>query len=287
MLIYTAEGERDFGADPVLRKRRGAWEFWALLAGGVILEVGEERQRQTFTRPTLCAFPPGFLFGVGGEGACVRAVFDYSIVPSVLEQMVPPCGFYRVSLDKAACSQIGEAAAVARSTLTHPTQLIELKQQRVLTTLSLLALQAVREEPLEGARMARSKTEQALKWYETMLQDGLTLNDVCRAVHVSPAHLRRLFHIARGESPKTAMMRVRMKHIAALLTQTSLTLDTIAESVGLADASALSRAVKTYFGKTANQLRTTEESNDVGTGAGPTLAAPARAGSRASEGTPR
>jgi len=204
---------------------------------------------------TLWVFPREHPHGWVGERKVDRLVFHFTAVPGELEQMVPPCGYYQVGLSEDDCTSLRKLAERAAEIIDDPTKLVFLQTQALVAELSLIALREINHTPLASQKIARSKTEQALGWYGEHIADAPGFKDIAEAVHVSPTHLRRLFHQSRGENPHQAMNRIRMERAEELLKETNLTLDTIAPRVGLSNGSALSRAVKAHFGITARNLR--------------------------------
>ena len=78
---------------------------------------------------------------------------------------------------------------------------------------------------------------------------------IARAVYVSPAHLRRLFQQARGESPQQVFQRMRMEVATDLLAEGRHDLTQAAALIGFSCPSALSRAIKNFFGKSPRALQ--------------------------------
>jgi len=67
---------------------------------------------------------------------------------------------------------------------------------------------------------ARIKTEEALAWYDRHIAEDPGIVEIARAVLISPAHLRRLFQRAHGQSPHVLLNRRRMQRVEALLRDT-------------------------------------------------------------------
>lgn len=74
---------------------------------------------------------------------------------------------------------------------------------------------------------------------------------------MSTEHFRRLCHEELGRSPMRHLTRMRLQHSAGLLTNTPLTVDAIAQSVGYADRFGFSQAFKKEFGLSPGQFRKT------------------------------
>jgi AraC family transcriptional regulator len=121
--------------------------------------------------------------------------------------------------------------------------------------LSLLALREVTPKALPSRSNAEGKTEEAIAWYREHMNENPGLDEIARNLFVSPAHLRRLFHEARDEGPKSTFTRLRMERVEELLHHTDLGLEAIAPRVGFSSASALSRAVKAHFHASPREYR--------------------------------
>ena len=74
------------------------------------------------------------------------------------------------------------------------------------------------------------------------------LASVAAAAHVSPAHLRRMFWRVRGESPRTAIDRLRYQRACELLADPETRLADVAAACGFSEASALSRGFASHTG---------------------------------------
>jgi len=85
----------------------------------------------------------------------------------------------------------------------------------------------------------------------------LSLNDVAEAVHVSPFHLTRLFKQSLGISPHQYLIQVRVNAARWLLSAGSgeRSLAEVADAVGFADQSHLTRHFKRMTGVTPGQFR--------------------------------
>ena len=255
MLIYFKTGPRDFTTEPIPVNSRGAWEFYSNLTGALSPVLIDGDKPQLVREPTLWVFPREHPHGWVGDENIERLVFHFTAVPSELEKMVPSRGYYQVALGDDDCVLLRRLAELAKAIMEHPTKLIFLQTHALISQLSLIALREIKQPPLTSRKMARSKTEQALAWYGEHLAQSPTFKDLASAVGVSPTHLRRFFHWVRGENPHEAMNRIRMERAEDVLKGTNLTLDAIATQVGLSNSSALSRAVKAYFGITPRDLR--------------------------------
>jgi transcriptional regulator GlxA family with amidase domain len=90
------------------------------------------------------------------------------------------------------------------------------------------------------------------------LDQPLRLRDIAAATNVSPRTLARRVEDAVGVSPMRFVRNVRVETALALLRQSTLSLSAIAERVGSADPSTLSRMIKQATGQSPSAFRTTQ-----------------------------
>ncbi|MNO81792.1 HTH-type transcriptional regulator VirS [compost metagenome] len=96
--------------------------------------------------------------------------------------------------------------------------------------------------------------ETILKLLDVPERQPIALADVAQALLLSPRTLRRrLFELNTRFS--TLMAEARRMHVRRYLTETSWSLDQIAEHVGYSDASNLRQAVKRLTGESPQDLR--------------------------------
>jgi LacI family transcriptional regulator len=85
--------------------------------------------------------------------------------------------------------------------------------------------------------------------------EGIDVSDVVEAVALSRSTLERRFAKALGRSPKEEILRVRLNSAKQLLSDTSSSLEFIAEKIGLEHTEYLSRIFKKKTGMTPSQFR--------------------------------
>jgi AraC-like DNA-binding protein len=123
--------------------------------------------------------------------------------------------------------------------------------------LTLLFLKHVPRAELGPAPdFCENKVAEAMAWYEVNLANGPSIQDVASAIHISPTHLRRLFHKVRGMSPQAAFTHLQFERAKWLMRDLSLPLERVAENSGFGSASALSRTFKKEFGISPKKFRT-------------------------------
>jgi AraC-like DNA-binding protein len=253
MLNYQNSGVIDYSKKPVRIYRRNAWEFQACLAGAITAELPGGRLDAQGESPVFWAFPPTLAHGWRGQRPAERVVFHHTVVPEELERLVPPRGYYRVVLTPTDCDRIRMLAECAYGIASRPTELAYLQTRAMAAELSLMVLCEVTPRPISSRSLAYDRTEQAMAWYRENMALAPTFREIAQAVYVSPAHLRRLFHDARGESPQATFKRMRMETAVELLSDRGL--EEVAVLVGLSSGSALSRAIKAQYGLPPRELK--------------------------------
>lgn len=249
MLQYLNQGGRTFGANPMTPHARLNWEFYAVLGGQCAPVLPGQPDLPLRTR-VLWAFAPWQVHGWRGEPGreCQVVCFHFAFVPAPLDEIVRANPGQGCDLTVAQGERLQQLARELRLEFERPTRLTHLRLQIALLELTLLALGPLAAEPLpEAAQSASQRVDAALAWFSEHLAEAPTIETVARNVHVSPSHLRRLFMVARQESPQTAFKRLRLQRVMELLSETSLKLETIAAQCGYANSSDLCRAFRNEF----------------------------------------
>lgn len=256
MLCRVRSSVIDYTEERVpISRRPGRWEFQACCQGRIAPLLPRTEPREDLHERTLWVFPQGHRHGWTASEPAERIVFHFTEAPDELEDMLPARGYYRVPLSAGDCQRLHALASRAGKALAHPTELIRVQSLALVSELSLIAFRETSPKRLRARPLAHSKTEQALAWYQDHIGEAPGLERVAKAVRVSPAHLRRLFHEATGGSPRKALMRTRMEMAKELIVDAQMVLKEAAPLLGFSDTSALSRAISTYFGISARSLR--------------------------------
>jgi len=258
MLTYIRIGGADYTKEKGLGKFANIgpeWQFQACLDGRLAPILAPEEQPNQMSNQTLWTFPPWHNHGWRSQGSCERVVFKFLNAPEKLQELLPGRGFYITPLSQADCKRLRLLAETATRNYEDYTELLALQDQALVDELSLIALRDSSPKPLINAALATRKANTALSWYSDHMHERPTLQNIARAVNVSPSYLRRLFHQAMGVSPKDALVRQRLSAVEKLLQEPLLTLEAIAEQTGFSSAATLSRAITDYFGIGAREIR--------------------------------
>ncbi|GEM_PF-1064888 len=294
-LLYRIQIERRYGEYSFPPHRRKAWAFQIILEGTCSLLIRKDNRvtEERIKGPILCVAGPdcAHVWSGTAEDRCQVIVLHFDqadpILCSVLGQ--DGCRYVRLSKgDLAAiqglyerCSQVRRAAGFAseRVHASYKNNATNLSKETVPPRIPLEAGQkAVFYAPLIYDIVAKelaliflkhipradlgslpdfseSKVAEALAWYEVNLATGPSIQDVAAAIHISPTHLRRLFHKVRGMSPQTAFTHVQFERSKWLMRDRSMSFERVAESSGFGSASAFSRTFKKEFGISPKQYR--------------------------------
>jgi AraC family transcriptional regulator len=115
-----------------------------------------------------------------------------------------------------------------------------------------------RKPPSQGALpVASPPAARAIQFIQERFADDIALADIAAAARVSPYHLVRVFKQATGVSPHQYLIQVRVNNARALLMAGAgkRSVADVAEAVGFADQSHLTRHMKRLLGVTPGEVR--------------------------------
>ncbi|MEN6415230.1 MAG: AraC family transcriptional regulator [Armatimonadota bacterium] len=95
----------------------------------------------------------------------------------------------------------------------------------------------------------------ALQHIATHYMEQISMRTLGELCFLSNAQLRRLFHLAVGQSPQSYLIRFRMRMSASLLSSTTLQILDIANRVGYPSISSFNRHFKDQFGTSPREWR--------------------------------
>jgi AraC-like DNA-binding protein len=85
--------------------------------------------------------------------------------------------------------------------------------------------------------------------------DALSVGDMARAAHLSPAHFSREFRRVFGESPHQYLLTRRLERAAALLRTTDWSVADVCMAVGLTSVGSFTTSFGRMFGKAPTAYR--------------------------------
>lgn len=251
MLAYLGTGPRDYAAKPIPIHPRGRWEFQAIVAGAASPVLAQRMAEPHPPGARLWVFAPGCAHGwTAPPGAgCRVVVLHFTSASQAIQRVVAGSGCHSVALDQGAIARLDALARSLAQEISEPSDRGEILHQLALCEVSLLALDQVPPRRLQDAQeLALLRVESACAWFAEHMSSAPRFAALAAAIHVSPAHLRRLFWRVRGESPRATLERLRYQRACELLADPSSRLETVAAACGLSAASALSRGFRTHTG---------------------------------------
>ena len=272
-LVYRNRGERRYGLQPISPYRRGVWQFQFIIKGQCSLLIREKgvTREERLVGPLLSIAGPACVHGFAGTptDVCQAMIFHFDEVDFPLRSIIGEEGHRRFRFSPTEvpfleglynrCSEARKAIGTTPPETKKRAGFFEpLIYRSVAIELELFFLRHIpRAELGPVPYFGESKVNEALAWYQANLVRNPSAADVARAVHVSPTHLRRLFHKIRGISPQTVFTQIQFERVKWLMRDPAMTLQQIGESAGFGSASAFSRAFKIEFGTSPKNYRET------------------------------
>ena len=257
MLIYLANGIRDYARGPVEPSTRRAWEFQAVVRGsiGLIHEAGPDLLQNS----RLWLLPPTYRHGWTGEKnkPAQVIVFHFQFVPELISSLARSASFLDLPLTRKQCLRLIELADQAAPYWQHPSIGATICFEHILLELSMLILSrhkvAMIGSPLE---LSQQRVNTAIAWFTDRIAENPGLEQVAKAVGTSPSNLRRVFHEVLQASPKQVFDRLRFQRAMQLMSDSRTKLENVGEACGFGSASSFSRAFKMKFGCSPDAWRT-------------------------------
>lgn len=111
------------------------------------------------------------------------------------------------------------------------------------------------EQPSDSPAEAQALVTQATYYLNAHYDDDVSLARLAASLHVSNAHLSRLFKTVTGETPSNYLTRIRLQRAEELLQNDQLTIKEVANRVGYLDPLYFSKLFKKHFGRTPSAQR--------------------------------
>jgi AraC family transcriptional regulator len=106
----------------------------------------------------------------------------------------------------------------------------------------------VHRQPTSSGGLAPWQVRRSVEHLRSDLTVPVSLNDLAAGVGLSPFHFARAFKKSTGVPPHRYLMHLRIERACALLSQTSLPVTEIAQSVGYESSQSLARAFAAEMG---------------------------------------
>jgi LacI family transcriptional regulator len=145
---------------------------------------------------------------------------------------------------------VGYAAARLLDDWIHKRRIPSADAQILLPPGDIVVRQSSDIVAVEDARIAA-----ALRYIRQNATQGLSVDAVARQVALSRSALERRMKALIGRSPGEEINRIRFAAVEALLSQTDLTLDAIADRTGFAHPQYMAEAFRKRTGSTPGQFR--------------------------------
>ncbi|MCR4427207.1 MAG: PocR ligand-binding domain-containing protein [Firmicutes bacterium] len=107
----------------------------------------------------------------------------------------------------------------------------------------------------EAGRSAGSLVRDAIGFMRENIRDRLSMDDIARAIHVSPSHLSHVFKDETGVATMDYFTGLRIQEAKHLLLDCSLSIAQVAEMVGYEDPAYFSRCFKRREGVSPREFR--------------------------------
>ena len=257
MILYWNQGKRWYGKIPVPVYRRVGWEFQFFLSGSCLLIKGDG-STEPVNKGTLWVFPPSVAHGWGGDAnsECEIRVVHFSRVREPLGELCTRMGMLCRELTDEQMGFLEEIFQKTVNAYRERSVLLDLHAERLLIELSLAVLPEERNLP-RGELLAWEEriVGGAISYFRDHMHEGISIEDVAKAVFVSPSHLRRLFHAVKGASPRRWFQEERIQRAEEMLRETTYTIERIAESCGFDSGGSFIRAFRSIRGVTPKVFR--------------------------------
>lgn len=258
MLAYLASGERIYDIPPQAPWTRPFWEIETVVEGQIRLctraGIGPLRSR------TMWVFPPGHAHSWRGDGHGRPAniiVFHFESMPTPVDEWVQRQGMLELPVTGEALIRLRGLHQEAEEEWRNPGLFSTLKWQRLAVESALLiASLAHRGEADTGdSSHPAGRVQNALRLFQEHMHEGWNVEAVCKAMSVSPAHLRRLFQQIMQTSPRDVLENHRLNRAKKLMMVSGAKLEQVAIECGYQNGSVLSRAFRRAHNLSPDQWR--------------------------------
>jgi AraC family transcriptional regulator len=185
---------------------------------------------------------PGDEYMCTHDHACGDECLVFHLDPALVEAIGDRADMWRIGCvpplpELMVLGELAEAAADGRSDLGLD-EMGMLFAARFVEVVSRL-----KREPEEAPARDRRRAVESALWIDAHSHEAIGLGSAAKEVGLSPFHFLRLFARVLGVTPHQYLVRSRLRHAAALLTDNARSITDVALDVGFGD---LSNFVRTF-----------------------------------------
>lgn len=268
MLRYMNRGIRCGPNAHPLGVPRNNWEFLAVIRGR-IRPVFIDRPAPAFETHRLWLLAPESTHSwtTPPGQSCTIVVFHFAAIDPLLEASLPAARTLSIPLSASDTRFISDLNRELWPHYESPRLSSAVRFEAAMLRLSALFLDSDHAASELTAFDAGAATVfQAIQWHRQHLAEGVSVNDVAAALHLSPSHLRRLFLRIRHESPKRAFMRTTLAEACRLMAHPALSLKEVGARCGFNGFSEFYRAFKNHTGQSPSCWRSNHLYRGLGLG---------------------
>ena len=265
MLRYLSKGLRRYGTVDLHPRDhcRNNWEIMVVHRGVMhpLIYGGRVAAASARRGETLWLMPPESRHCWDGpkDQPTEVFVFHFASLHPLLENSLPPTRMLAVKLTADDIAEIGDIYAYMEGHYRSPMPTSGIAFEVGMLRISELILRHDRHLGLiSGFDPNAERVLQAIQWYREHLAEGVRAQDVADALHVSPAHLRRLFLQVRRESPNDSFARLKLQEACRLMSSTHLSYKEVAALCGFKGFSEFYRFFRKHVGMSPSEWRGNE-----------------------------
>ena len=256
MLVYLSAGERNYDQQNMKPWSRPFWEIEVVVEGRISLYV--ENGPIAPRRQTMWVLPPGHIHAWRGDHfqTAQIIVFHFDDFPSPVNEWILRKGWLELKLDAAALQQIKDLYRRAEKEWHKPSVIRTIVWQQLAIEFALLIARLEHPAGDEwNKHQPGVRVQQAMRLFVQHLKESWNVEQVCQAMGVSPAHLRRMFHQVLHTSPRAMFETLRLNRAKELMMIPGSKLEDVAQDCGYENSAVLSRAFKRHYRIAPSQWR--------------------------------
>lgn len=239
-LIHSGAYEAAQGNDFPAHKHPN-WEFIYYRSGRIRCPTGDDVY--TGEPGVMLFYPPGMVHSEIADSAYTNFYMTINAPPDV--------AWPRMHRD----DPQGVFFGVYRDIVTAYNGRTSDRETILTILLDYLAVLLERIQTQQQLSKAEILVREAEKLLEARYALRITVTEIAQTLGVAPSVLRAHFAQQRGYSPMARLQAIRLQHALAIISNSDLTLDTIAHLCGYDSASHLSRYIKRATGKSPGMFR--------------------------------